>query len=64
MIGNVLIQKSFDKTVKFSKELENGDFKQFMTEEGEYLDSLVNTMKENAKPGEEFTVTYTVTVKK
>lgn len=64
MKGNVKIEKSFDKTTEFSKELENGDFKQFMTEEGEYLDSLVSTMKEHAKPGEGFTVTYTVTVKR
>jgi len=64
MTGHVTIEKTFDEAKAFSKELENGDFETFFKEEGEYLDKLVGIMKEKGESGDEFTVTYTVTVKR
>lgn len=61
MKGTVIIEKSFDETRKFSKELNSGDLKEFFGEEGEYLDGLVETAK-NHKGSGYFTVTYTVKV--
>lgn len=62
MKGTVTIEKTFDKTSGFCKELDEGDFKEFFTEEGEYLDNLVEILQEHGKSGEGFTVTYTVIV--
>lgn len=64
MIGKVNIEKSFDNSKLFSKSLEPGDFKKFFTDEGVYLDKLVGIMEDKAKDGDEFTVTYTVTVRR
>ena len=62
MKGNVVIEKSFDDTAEFSKELEKGDFEEFFAEEGEYIDKLVETARTKGKKGDVFTITYTVTV--
>lgn len=63
MFATVTIDKSFDETRKFSKELEDGDFEEFFQEEGEYLDRLVKIAIEHGHSGDEFTVVYTVNVK-
>lgn len=62
MKGKVKIEKSFDNTRDFSKDLENGDFEEFFQEEGKYLDKLVSVAKEHGNSGDTFTVIYTVTV--
>lgn len=62
MKAKVEITKSFDAITAFGKEWENGDFSKFFAEEGQYLDKLVNVMREHAEKGETFTVNYTVTV--
>ena len=62
--ATVLIDKSFDDGKQFSKEWEQGDFEEFFKDEGEYLDRLADVLENNGKVYDEFTVTYTVTVKK
>ena len=65
MKGTVVIEKSFDETREFRKQLEDGDFKEFFEEEGDYLDRLVmmaEEWKRRGNSGGRFTVTYTVTV--
>ena len=64
MKAAVKIEKSFDGSSQFRKGWESGDFREFFKDEGEYLDKLCGIMEDNAKTGEEFTVTYTVTVVK
>lgn len=63
MNGEVKIEKSFDETVSFNKVLEDGDFEEFFKDEGEYLDKLTAIAMHHGDVGDEFTVTYTVTVK-
>ena len=64
MKANITITKSFDDGKAFSKEWEQGDFEEFLKDEGEYLDRLANTVKEHGRNGYSFTVTYTVTLTK
>lgn len=63
MKANVNITKSFDRGRELSKNWEKGDFEEFMKEEGEYLDRLCTILARGGE-GDEFTVTYTVTVRK
>ena len=60
----VKIDKSFDGGKQFSKEYENGDFLDFFSDEGEYLDRLSSGVATHGDTGEGFVVTYTVTVSK
>ena len=60
----VIIEKSFDEAKRFEKEWEDEDFREFFTDEGEYLDKLCKIAEERGSAGEGFTVTYTVTVTK
>ena len=62
MKANVQIEKSFDDGKAYEKEYANGDFAEFFTEEGKYLDRLSDVMKTRGAKGDEFKVTYTVTV--
>ena len=64
MRATVLIEKSFDDGKKFAKDYADGDFAEFFLEEGKYLDRLSDIMKERGVYGDEFTVTYTVTLKR
>lgn len=64
MEAKVMITKSFDEGKDFSKEWKTGDFEKFFQEEGEYLDRLGGILNEKGEQGDEFTVTYTVTLKK
>lgn len=64
MKANVVIEKSFDSGKAFSKEWEQGDFREFFTDEGQYIDNLCDILDGKGKPNEEFTVTYKVTVTK
>lgn len=63
MNARIEINKSFDTVTAFSKEWGEGDFKEFFSREGQYLDRLAAVMREDAKEGETFTVSYTVTVR-
>lgn len=64
MKATVRIEKSFDDGKQFAKDWEYGDFKEFFEAEGEYLDRLGNIMESKAEHGEQFVVTYTVTLTK
>lgn len=64
MKATITIEKSFDKTRGFSKDLEDGDLQEFFNDEGEYLDRLSKLADEHGEEGDEFTVTYIVKVKK
>lgn len=64
MKATITIEKSFDKTRGFSKDLEDGDLQEFFNDEGEYLDRLSKLADEHGEEGDEFTVTYIVNVKK
>lgn len=64
MRAKVVIKKTFDDAKEFGKNWEKGDFRNFFEEEGEYLDKLCDTLGDKGKEGDEFTVTYTVTVVK
>lgn len=58
----VTIQKSFDEERRFSKDWEFDDFKEFFADEGSYLDRLSDVLKCRGNDGDNFTVTYIVTV--
>lgn len=63
----VTISKSFDDSTGFSKEWESGDFEDFFTDEGRYIDTLaekLNGLNIEEMDGDGFTVTYVVTVRK
>lgn len=60
MKAMISIHKSFNESRVFSKEYEAGDFEEFLTKEGEYVDKLAKLTEEHAKEGEGFTVVYTV----
>lgn len=60
----VTIEKTFDDGKKFTKEWTNGDFHEFFTEEGAYLDRLSKIVEDKGDEGDSFTVTYSVTVTK
>lgn len=62
MNAKIEISKSFDDGKEFSKQWDIGDFEQFFTEEGQYLDRLAGTAEVKGVAGDKFTVTYTVTV--
>ena len=62
MVGDITIEKSFDKGSRFSKKIEDGDIEEFFRKEGEYLERLSKTLQEHGQSGESFTVTYTVEV--
>ena len=64
MRASVDIGKSFDEGKSFSKEYANGDLAEFFVEEGKYLDRLADILRVRGKAGDEFTVTYTVKLKK
>ena len=64
MKATVEISKTFDDGAVFSKEYTDGDFAEFFTEEGAYLDRLTDTVKTRGSDGEGFTVTYTVKIVK
>lgn len=64
MKAEVTIKKSFDDGQWFGKEWEQGDFKEFFEEEGAYIDRLCTIAESKAKEGEDFTITYVVTVTK
>ena len=62
MKAKVTMRKSFDEGKEFSKDWEHGDFEEFFKKEGDYLDRLGDIMEEHGEDGDQFTVTYTVTV--
>lgn len=67
MRATVTISKSFDDTTGFSKEWKAGDFEQFFTDEGQYLDKLTTALDGlniEEMDGDGFTVTFVVTVRK
>lgn len=64
MKATVEIEKSFDEGKRFSKDYKPGDLFEFMVEEGAYLDRLAAVLSDKGKPGESYTVTYTVKVTK
>ena len=64
MKATITIDKSFDESKEFSKEWTLGDFKDFMRDEGEYLDKLANLADTRTERGKLFTVTYTVTLER
>ena len=64
MKATVKIKKTFDDGKEFSKEWDNGDFKEFFNDEGEYLDRLAGVVSDRGEIGEGFTVTYTVILTK
>lgn len=64
MKATITINKSFDESKEFSKEWRNGDFCEFMKEEGEYLDRLSKSCENRTETGKLFTVTYTVTLER
>lgn len=66
MKATVKIEKSFDDEVsEFNKKnLEGGDLREFLDDEGEYLERLVKMMEKHGKKGDAFEVVYTVTVTK
>lgn len=59
---NIDVYKSFDVAQQFERTPEAGDLEEFFSEEGKYLDGLVEIMKEHAHDGESFKVVYTVFV--
>lgn len=62
--AKVVIDKSFDESKEFTKEWQDGDFKEFFKDEGEYLDRLSKLADGRKEVGKLFTVTYTVTVER
>lgn len=63
MKATVYVEKSFDDDIgEYSKEYEDGDFKEFFASEGDYLDRLCEILK-HGEAGEGFTVNFAVTVK-
>ena len=62
MKAKVTMEKTFDGGKSFEKVWEGGDFREFFTEEGEYLDTLASIVEEKGKAGEGWRVTYTVEV--
>lgn len=64
MKAQIIITKSFDEPSEFTKSWCNGDFKEFLNDEGDYLDRLAKVLEEKGKDYDSFTVTYTVTLKK
>lgn len=64
MKATVEITKTFEDGKMFSKEWTHGDFCEFFTEEGKYLDRLSGIVEMRGKSNEGFTITYTVTVTK
>lgn len=58
MKARVVIQKTFDDGKEFSKEWEQGDFKEFFSKEGVYLDTLSDILNRRGLAGDEFTITY------
>ena len=64
MTARVKVEKSFDDGRTFTKELSGGDFREFFTDEGQYLDRLVDIVRIDGDDGDSFTVSYTVTVER
>ncbi len=65
MKATVSIGKSFGiDNPDFSKEWEDGDFKQFFNDEGEYLDKLCEIVASKGIGGEGFEIVYKVKVTK
>lgn len=62
MKAQITIEKTFDETRGFTKEYEQGDFKEFFNDEGEYMDNLADTLKKAGKAGNSFQIIYTVTL--
>mgnify|MGYP003305767757 CR=1 FL=1 len=51
MKAMVVIDKSFDDSASFAKEWEFGDMKEFMSDEGKYLDELCLTLDDKGISG-------------
>lgn len=65
MKAKVTIYKSFDgEPREFTKEWNEDDFRQFLNDEGAYLDRLAKVLEERGKESDSFTVTYTVSLTK
>lgn len=63
--ATIFAEDSFGKRNRgFEKELETGDFEQFFSQEGEYLDRLATTLAEHGGIGDQFNVQFKVTVVK
>lgn len=63
--ATIVAEDSFGKRNRgFEKELETGDFEQFFSQEGEYLDRLATTLAEHGDIGDQFSVQFKVTVVK
>lgn len=63
MNARITVEKSFDVGRAYSKEIIPGDLKEFFDEEGQYLERLAEATRKHAKSGEEWSMTYTVTVR-
>ena len=64
MKAQITIEKTFDEARAFTKEYENGDFKEFFNDEGEYMDVLADKLNEAGKAGNSFQIIYTITLTK
>lgn len=64
MKAQVTVVKSFDHDEVFTKNYEDGDFEEFLKEEGKYVDRLSRATEAHGKSGEGFTITYTISLEK
>ena len=64
MKAKVIIDKSFDDSKEFTKVWNEDDFRQFLNDEGAYLDRLAKVLEERGNENDGFTVTYTVSLTK
>lgn len=64
MKATIIIEKSFDNGSEFTKVWEDGDFEEFLADEGEYLDRLGRTLEDKGVSGDSFTVVYRVNLEK
>lgn len=64
MKAQITVIKSFDDPKNYVKDIVKGDLPKFFSEESDYMETLCNTMNEYGNRGDEFTIVYTVTVRK
>ena len=62
--ATIIIEKSFDDSKRFSKNLESGDLEQFFMEEGEYMDKLSDMLESKGSLTDSFELTYKIKVEK
>lgn len=62
MKAKITVDKSFDDLCVFKKDIIPGDLKEFFNEEGKYLERLASATRQHGESGDEWSITYTVTV--